>query len=251
MSNSGSGTGGTAEEPMVSSSSNVLVSGSHPNIRFPCVIEEERSKDLSIGIEDVASGDEDEEKELDLKDLHPATAAFAAAENNNNNNDNNENNHNESQANVDMGWSLEQMNSNLAQRSWFRELKDSINQFRYRCGMVVNNNHVQTFIIILIAINAIMMGLATFDFVKNDPVRSQRFEGVDDVFLIIFTVELGLQFFYHGFRLLLDGWLVFDLIIISISWFFASVQIIRSFRIFRALRLVTRIKIMKNLILGE
>jgi len=76
------------------------------------------------------------------------------------------------------------------------------------------------------------------------------FETTDKVFLIIFTVELGLQFIYHGFQLLLNGWLVFDLIIILTSWSFSSVQIIRAFRIFRALRLVTRIKIMKNLILA-
>ena len=63
-------------------------------------------------------------------------------------------------------------------------------------------------------------------------------------------MELGLQFIYHGLRLLLDGWLVFDLIIIVTSWSFASIQIIRAFRIFRALRLVTRIKILKHLVLG-
>ena len=34
-------------------------------------------------------------------------------------------------------------------------------------------------------------------------------------------------------------------------WAFASVQVVRSFRIFRALRLVTRIRILKNLISGE
>mmetsp|Transcript_24619 Transcript_24619/g.58397 ORF Transcript_24619/g.58397 Transcript_24619/m.58397 type:complete len:452 (-) Transcript_24619:23-1378(-) len=149
-----------------------------------------------------------------------------------------------------MEWTVEQMNSNFAQRSWYRETRDTINNLRYRCGMIVNNKHVQTVIVIMISINAIMMGLATFDFVKDDPVMSHRFEIVDKVFLSIFTVELGMQFIYHGLRLLLDGWLVFDLIIITVSWAFAEFQIIRAFRIFRALRLVTRIKIMKNLILA-
>ena len=136
-------------------------------------------------------------------------------------------------------------------RYLFRELLDVINQFRYNCGMLVNNGHVQFFIIMLIAINGIMMGIATFDFVSEDEQISEAFETVDLIFLIIFTVELGLQFVYHSWRLFLDGWLVFDLVIITTSWLFSSVQIIRAFRIFRALRLVTRIKIMKNLILGE
>ena len=110
---------------------------------------------------------------------------------------------------------------------------------------------MQLFIVTLIAINALMMGIATFDFVRENPDVSSVFETVDLVFLIIFTVELGLQFVYYGWRLLLDGWLLFDLIVIITSWSFSSVQIIRAFRIFRALRLITRVKVMKNLVLGK
>ena len=150
-----------------------------------------------------------------------------------------------------MDWTMEQMNTSYGHRSWFRECLDSINQLRYHCGMFVNNQYVQLFIIVLIMVNAIMMGLATFDFIKDNPQLNDAFETTDQVFLVIFTIELGLQFIYHGFRLLLDGWLVFDLIIIVTSWSFAQVQIIRAFRVFRALRLVTRIKILKNLILGK
>ena len=137
------------------------------------------------------------------------------------------------------------------EKTYFQEFVDMINQFRFNCGMFVNNNHVQFIIVILISVNAIMMGIGTYRFVRDDEQLNYAFEIVDLVFLIIFTVELGLQFFYHGWRLLLDGWLNFDLIIIVTSWSFSQVQIIRAFRIFRALRLVTRIKIMKNLILGE
>jgi hypothetical protein len=144
-------------------------------------------------------------------------------------------------------WSMNQFGH---QRYWFREFLDCYNQFRFNCGMFVNDGHVQFFIIVLISINAIMMGLSTFQFVKEDEQLNYIFELVDLVFLIIFSVELFLQFVYHGWRLILDGWLVFDLIIIVTSWIFSSVQIIRAFRIFRALRLVTRIKIMKDLVLG-
>ena len=147
-------------------------------------------------------------------------------------------------------WSMEYLN--LRHRRYlFREFLDFYNQFRYNCGMLVNNGHVQFVIIVLIAVNALMMGIGTFDFVKENKDVEDIFETVDFVFLVIFTVELGMQFVYHGWRLILDGWLVFDLVIITTSWSFQSVQIIRAFRIFRALRLVTRIKIMKNLILGK
>jgi hypothetical protein len=148
-----------------------------------------------------------------------------------------------------LDWSL--TNFTATNRSWRRETLDSINTIRFNCGMSVNNSRVQFFIVLLIAINAIMMGIATMDIVKKNPEVEYAFEITDRVILIIFTVELSMQFIYLGWRLLLDGWLLFDLIIILVSWAFSEVQIIRAFRIFRALRLATRIKIMKNLLLGK
>jgi len=46
----------------------------------------------------------------------------------------------------------------------------------------------------------------------------------------------------------LDGWLFFDFIIVVISWSFSGLQIIRAFRVFRALRIITRIETMRNLV---
>ncbi len=100
----------------------------------------------------------------------------------------------------------------------------------------------------LIAINALLMGISTFDFVTQNDSVNDTFELIDRIFLIIFTIELCLQLIYHGHKLFLDGWLVFDFTIIVLSWSFATLQIIRAFRIFRALRLLTRVKVLKNLI---
>lgn len=148
-------------------------------------------------------------------------------------------------------WSIGSLNYFHGPRYLCRDVLDHYNQFRYNCGMFVNNSSIQYLVIFLISINAIMMGIGTFDFVTENQSVQATFELVDQIFLILFTIELGLQFIYHGWRLILDGWLLFDLVIIVTSWCFSSVQIIRAFRIFRALRLVTRIKIMKNLILGK
>ena len=123
-------------------------------------------------------------------------------------------------------------------------------EMRQVAGRFVNNKDVQLFIVALIGINGIMMGIGTFDFIRDNEIANAAFEMIDQIFLIIFTMELGLQFLYHGWQVFLDGWLTFDFIIITVSWSFSSVQIVRAFRIFRALRLITRIKVMKNLILG-
>lgn len=126
--------------------------------------------------------------------------------------------------------------------------KSSIRQFRDKVGAIVNNDIVQKVIVFLIAVNSLLMGIGTFDFVTENPQLDYAFNFTDKVFLIIFTIELVMQIIYHGFGLFQDGWLVFDFVIVTLSWVFNSMQGIRAFRIFRALRLVTRFKTMRNLV---
>jgi uncharacterized membrane protein YphA (DoxX/SURF4 family) len=121
-------------------------------------------------------------------------------------------------------------------------------RWRQRAGDFVNNTTVQFIVIGLITINALMMALATFDFVTDDPIVEKVFETIDIVFLSVFTVELALQFIYHGLTLFQDGWLVFDFVVVILSWSFTKTQVIRAFRVFRAFRLVTRVKVLRNLV---
>jgi hypothetical protein len=141
--------------------------------------------------------------------------------------------------------------SSANDKKWKESVVIMFQSARLICGKFVNHPKVQLLIVLLIAINAIMMGLATFDFVKNDLTVSRSFEITDLVFLVIFTIELAMQFFYHGWRLFTNGWLCFDFVIITMSWAFAEFQIIRAFRAFRALRLISRIKVLQNLVTGK
>jgi len=130
--------------------------------------------------------------------------------------------------------------------TWFHTLNDG----RKWIGARVNDERVQNFILLLIVINSIMMGIATFEFVKTNEDLSYKFDLVDQIFLVIFTVESALQLFYFGWKLFKDGFLVFDLLIVIMSWALEGTQVIRAFRIFRALRLVTRVQVMRNLIMA-
>ena len=124
----------------------------------------------------------------------------------------------------------------------------ALNRLRLLCGGVVNHPQVQILVIYLIVINAAMMGVATYDFVTENPVVNSAFNKTDLVFLIVFTIELAMQFIFRGYTLFKNGWLVFDFVIILVSWVAAPLQVIRSFRIFRALRVITRVKTMRNLV---
>lgn len=116
---------------------------------------------------------------------------------------------------------------------------------------LLNPQPYANFILCLIVINSIMMGIATFPYVKNDADLLYKFDLTDQIFLIIFTIESAMQLLYFGpigfFR---DGFRVFDLLIVILSWSMDGTQVIRAFRIFRASRLITRIETMRNLILA-
>lgn len=120
-------------------------------------------------------------------------------------------------------------------------------------GRIVNDQGFQIFIVILILINSLLIGVSTFDFVEDDPAVGSAFRMLDFAFLIVFTIELVMQFLYHGYNLFLDGWLVFDLWIVIMSWGLESISVLRalrlrSFRIFRVFRLTSRIRALRRLV---
>jgi hypothetical protein len=120
---------------------------------------------------------------------------------------------------------------------------------RDRVGRIVNHPTVQGCMVLAIAINALMLGLETCAFVQQDASLQSIFSTTDDIFLLLFTTELFLQWITVGtVPLLRNPWLLFDLVLIVASWVFQDFTIIRSFRIIRALRLITRIRVMRDLI---
>lgn len=121
---------------------------------------------------------------------------------------------------------------------------------RDKCGDIVEDERLQIFILLCIAVNSIMFGVATFPAIKDDPSNMQVFEVVDVMFLVIFTVELAMQLTYQGVLYFKDGWLVFDLLLVVISWLSLEVFILRAFRVFRALRLVTRVELLRNVVVA-
>mmetsp|Transcript_21432 Transcript_21432/g.29835 ORF Transcript_21432/g.29835 Transcript_21432/m.29835 type:complete len:444 (+) Transcript_21432:76-1407(+) len=128
-------------------------------------------------------------------------------------------------------------------KRWFR-------RFRLKCGEIVNDPRVQLIMIALIVVNALIMGVATFDFVTDNNSISEKFEVVDRIFLVMFTIELLLQIIYRGWTLFKDGWLSFDFFIVVFSWAFEGLQVVRAFRVFRVFRLITRVKPLRDLVIA-
>ena len=115
--------------------------------------------------------------------------------------------------------------------------------------------YVENIFLALILINSIMMGIATFDFITKNASANAAFYYFDLIFLIIFTVESGLTIFYLRRGALTNYWVLFDSLIIFLSWISSatgrfdpaaegtSVQVVRSLRMFRILNKVEALKI--------
>lgn len=114
-------------------------------------------------------------------------------------------------------------------------------------GVIVTNQTFQIIMVVLIMVNALVLGIATYDF--TNPKIPEALDYMDKILLVIFTIELALQFIYCGYTLFLDPWLVFDALTIVTSWWLEEFQVFRSFRIFRSFRLVVRLPLLKNLVL--
>lgn len=117
--------------------------------------------------------------------------------------------------------------------------------WRQRLGDVIEQRHVQNTIMILIMINAVILGLETSDTVMQH--WGWLLVPLDTFILGLFVIEIGLRFVAHGWRLLRDPWGLFDTVVIMIALVPASgpLAVLRALRVLRVLRLVSIVPSMK------
>jgi hypothetical protein len=65
-------------------------------------------------------------------------------------------------------------------------------------GKIVNHEYVQISIIVLILINALMMGIGTMTWVTENTKINNVFTKIDRGCLVIFTIEVSMQLYYLG-----------------------------------------------------
>ena len=110
---------------------------------------------------------------------------------------------------------------------------------------IVEKRTFQTFVIVVIVINAITIGLQT---VFRDGTAAVALEVFDYICLLIYIVEAYLKIRAWGVDYFKDGWNVFDFIIIVLSIMPPSiiplpVQVARVVRLFRAARVFRLISV--------
>ncbi|AJY48188.1 ion transporter [Martelella endophytica] len=122
---------------------------------------------------------------------------------------------------------------------------------REKMLVLTKSREWESFILIVIIINAITLGFETSETIM------QSFAGpalrlFDRAVLVIFVVEIAIRIYAHRLRFFRDPWSIFDFTIVVISLLPASgpLQVLRALRILRALRLLSMIPSLRRVIGG-
>jgi voltage-gated sodium channel len=115
------------------------------------------------------------------------------------------------------------------------------------CSRIANSSRFQNFIYVVIVLNAITLGLGTYDWSDrvNDAITV-----ADDTFLGIFVIELIIRIAAFGRRpqdFFKDGWNVFDFIVIGAAFLPGLRDNATLLRLVRLLRVVRLVSVMPDL----
>jgi len=112
---------------------------------------------------------------------------------------------------------------------------------RQHAADFVESKRIQKLIVVLILINAVILGLETYE--TPMAVAGPYLIGLDKIILGVFVIEILLKLFAHRLSFFKNPWNVFDFLVVGIALIPAS----GPFDVLRALRLLRLISMMPKL----
>ncbi len=114
----------------------------------------------------------------------------------------------------------------------------------------VTSPRFETFIVVVIVLNAITLGLETSKTVAAD--WSHILSLLDRLFLAIFTIEIALKMIVFRKNYPRDPWRLFDLAIVTIAWLpsTGAFSVLRALRILRVVRVVGMVPSLRRVVGG-
>jgi len=124
------------------------------------------------------------------------------------------------------------------------------NSWRQKLAGYLSNSRTEAVLIVLIVINAIILGLETFPVIVSS--YGGLLKAMDTVILSIFVVEISLRIVAHGWRFFRDPWSLFDFAVVAIALIPASgpLAVLRTLRVLRVLRILTLMPSMRAVVAG-
>ena len=123
------------------------------------------------------------------------------------------------------------------QAGWLGRLQD-----------LIENAATQKIIAVLIALNAVTLGLETSE--RAMAAAGEVLRVLDRTLLLIFTAEILAKLLIYRTRIHKDPWNVFDILVIGIAWMPATgnLSVLRAIRILRVLRLISAVPSMRRVV---
>ena len=123
------------------------------------------------------------------------------------------------------------------QAGWLGRLQD-----------LIENATTQKIIAVLIALNAVTLGLETSE--RAMAAAGEVLRVLDRTLLLIFTAEILAKLLIYRTRIHKDPWNVFDILVIGIAWMPATgnLSVLRALRILRVLRLISAVPSMRRVV---
>ncbi|WP_205032199.1 ion transporter [Hwanghaeella grinnelliae] len=117
-----------------------------------------------------------------------------------------------------------------------------------KLGKFVEGRRFQGFVMVLIITNAVTLGLETMPGVMA--VAGDWLHLFDKAVLAVFVFEILGKLIYRRARFFLDGWNIFDFVIVGIALIPASgpLAVLRSLRVLRAFRLLSVVPSMRRVV---
>jgi len=116
-------------------------------------------------------------------------------------------------------------------------------------GRIVTNRRVRRGVLALILLNSLLLGAATLNIVRENAGWNSFLDGSIYLIQVLFTIEVLVEIGHYQRRTLQQGWLLFDILIVTTSWLvLPSLTVLRAFRLIRALRKASGVAQVKQLI---
>lgn len=121
-------------------------------------------------------------------------------------------------------------------------------QIRDYCIRITDSKIFKNTIVLIILINSIILGLITSEAIYAK--FGEILEFILSACVVIFTVEITLRIIAKGWRFFLNGWNIFDFLLITMALMPETGAAItfRVFRVLRALRMVSSMKKLRHIV---
>ena len=122
--------------------------------------------------------------------------------------------------------------------------------WRERIESFMAHDFIQHGLVVLIILNAIILGLETSHDLMSD--WGDVLHWLDHAILMVFIAEIVLLIAARGLNYFKDSWCVFDFIVVGIALIPASgsLSVLRALRVLRVLRLINKVESMRKVVGG-